>query len=183
MLFSEVPQLNDLQEDLPKFVSQLKTMAKTLNLSLAAHVIDHISVRCNHLETAQRWHEGLLQCAELISDNIINGRPIRLYELTEPLQIAEQDVFIIELPFPKDKKYAFEGWEHIEMVIDVPPTELENAARALLPNTLPDGFYTKVSQPKSQQERLPNPTLAVSNGEITVKFHPFSLKKIIESEK
>ncbi|WP_373417880.1 VOC family protein [Vibrio parahaemolyticus] len=41
----------------------------------------------------------------------------------------------------------------------------------------------KVSQPKGQQERLPNPTLAVSNGEVTVKYHPFSLKKIIESEK
>ncbi|MDR2227623.1 MAG: VOC family protein, partial [Providencia sp.] len=88
-----------------------------------------------------------------------------------------------ELPFPKDKKYPQESWEHIEMVIDVPPIELEKTARALLPKELPVGFSIKVSQPKGQQERLPNPTLAVSNGNITVKYHPFSLKKIIESEK
>ncbi|WP_275076419.1 MULTISPECIES: VOC family protein [Providencia] len=181
--FCEVPQLNDLWEDLPKFADQLQAMAQKLDLSLTDYVIDHISMRCHHLETALRWHEGLLQCGQLISDNIINGRPIRLYELDKPLQIAGQDVFIIELPFPKDKKYLQESWEHIEMVIDVPPTELEKTARALLPKGLPVGFSIKVSQPKGQQERLPNPTLAVSNGNITVKYHPFSLKKIIESEK
>lgn len=181
--FSEVPQLNDLWEDLPKFTNQLQSMARELNLSLKTYLIDHISVRCHHLETAQRWHNGLLQCGQLISDNIINGRPIRLYELNQPLHIAGQDVFIIELPYPKDKKYPQESWEHIEMVMGVPPIDLEKAARALLPKTLPIGFSIKVSQPKSQQERLPNPTLAVSNGIITIKYHPFSLKKIIESEK
>ncbi|MGG4662450.1 VOC family protein [Providencia vermicola] len=181
--FREVPQLKDLWENLPKFANQLQSMAKQLDVSLTAYVIDHISVRCHHLETAQRWHDGLLQCGQIISDNIINGRPIRLYELSQPLQIAGQSVFIVELPFPKDKKYPQESWEHIEMVINVPPAELEKTARALLPNPLPVGFNVKVSQPKGQQERLPNPTLAVSNGKITIKYHPFTLKKIIESEK
>lgn len=181
--FNNITQLQDLWDDLPTFTAKLQQMAQELDVSLSTYLIDHISVRCHHLTTAERWHQGLVQCAHLLSDNLINGRPIRLYELREPLNIAGQQVFIIELPFPKDKTYPKESWEHIEMVIDVEPSQLETVAFQLLPNPLPQGYRIKTSQPKGQQERLPNPTLAVSNGEITIKYHPFSLKKIIESEK
>ncbi|ETS99172.1 MULTISPECIES: VOC family protein [Providencia] len=181
--FDKIPQLNDLWCDLPYFEKKVTAMAHALGLSLTDYVIDHISVRCHHQETAERWHDGLLQCAELLSDNLINGRPIRLYDLKKPIQVAGQDVYIIELPFPKDKIYPQESWEHIEMVIDVAPELLEETARRLLPDTLPEGYSYKVSQPKGQQERLPNPTLAVTNGLITLKYHPFSLRNIVESEK
>ena len=183
MNFANILELHDLWLDLPEFEKKLQLMAKALNLSLSDYPIDHVSVRCHHIETANRWHTGLQQCARLISDNQINGRPIRLYELEQPISIANQAVWIIELPFPKDKIYPQESWEHIEMVINVAPSELEKAAGMLLPSVLPEGFYTKFSQPKGQQERLPNPTLAVTNGIITIKYHPFALKKIIESEK
>lgn len=181
--FIDIPELQDLWLDLPKFEKKLQLMAKKLNLSLSDYPIDHVSVRCHYLETAHRWHNGFQHCARLISDNQINGRPIRLYELDQPISIAGQEVWIIELPFPKDKTYSQESWEHIEMVINVAPSELERVAYALLPPALPIGFQTKFSQPKGQQERLPNPTLAVTNGIITIKYHPFALKKIIESEK
>ncbi|MGG4607536.1 VOC family protein [Providencia sp. Me31A] len=183
MQLNKISQLQDLWEDLPVFVSKLQFMAQELGLSLSLYPIDHISVRCHHIETAERWHQGLMQCTQLISDNIINGRPIRLYELSQPIDIAGQDVFIIELPYPKDKTYPKESWEHIEMVIDVAPEQLAITAQNLLPEPLPKGYKLKISQPQGQQERLPNPTLAVSNGEVTVKYHPFSLKKIIGSEK
>ena len=181
--FVEIPELQDLWHDLPEFEKKLQSMAKELSLSLTDYQIDHISVRCHHLATALRWHNGLIQCANLISDNQINGRPIRLYELRQAIQVAGQNIFIIELPFPKGKIYPQESWEHIEMVIDVLPSALEETARKLLPDLLPQGFSIKVSQPKGQQERLSNPTLAVTNGIITLKYHPFSLKNIIESEK
>lgn len=181
--FSNAPELSDLWQSLPEFEQQLMLMAKTLNISLANYPIDHISVRCHHLETAKRWQAGLLKCGQLLSDNIINGRSICLFELEKPLLVAFQPISIIELPFPKDKIYPQETWEHIEMVIDVTPNELEDTARTLLPNPLPEGFNLKMSQPKGHQERLPNPTLAVSNGIITIKYHPFTIKKIIESEK
>lgn len=180
---SVVPELDDLWTDLPVFEQKLQLMATELQISLTDYHIDHISVRCHHLTTANRWHDGLIKCANLLSDNQINGRSIRLYELIQPIVVAGQNIFIIELPFPKDKTYPQESWEHIEMVVDVEPDLLLSVATNLLPNPLPEGFSMKASQPKGQSERLPNPTLAVTNGIITVKYHPFSLKKIIESEK
>ena len=181
--FSLVPELHDLWIDLPEFEKKLQLMANDLHISLKDFHIDHISVRCHHLTTANRWHDGLIKCANLLSDNQINGRAIRLYELKQPIYVAGQSIDMVELPFPKDKIYIQESWEHIEMVINVDPELLIDTATNLLPNPLPEGFSMKVSQPKGQSERLPNPTLAVTNGIITVKYHPFSLKKIIESEK
>lgn len=34
------------------------------------------------------------------------------------------------------------------------------------------GIFVKTSSPKGERERLPNPTLAVTDGNVTVKFHP-----------
>lgn len=181
--FANVPELHDLWLALPEFEQQLTQMAQELGISLTDFQIDHISVRCHHIETAERWRSGLLRCAHLMSENEINGRPICLFDLFQPLSVVSQNVFVIELPFPKEKSYPQETWEHVEMVINVDPERLESAARALLPLPLPEGYKVKVSQPKGQSERLPNPTLAVTNGTITVKYHPFTLKQIIESEK
>ncbi|MBG5918195.1 MULTISPECIES: VOC family protein [Providencia] len=181
--FVEVLELHDLWNALPEFEQKLAKVAAELSLSLTDYQIDHISVRCHHIETAQRWQTGLLKCAQLLSENEINGRPICLFELNRPLVIAAQEVSVVELPFPKDKRYAQESWEHIELVMNVAPEQLESAALALLPQPLPEGYSVKMSQPKGQSESLPNPTLAVTNGEITVKYHPYTLKQVIESEK
>ena len=44
------------------------------------------------------------------------------------------------------------------------------------------GIVVKTSSPKGQHERLPNPTLAVTDGSVTVKFHPWSIEQIVASE-
>jgi predicted metalloenzyme YecM len=40
----------------------------------------------------------------------------------------------------------------------------------------------KTSSPKGERERLPNPTLAVTDGQVTVKFHPWTIEQIVASE-
>ena len=40
----------------------------------------------------------------------------------------------------------------------------------------------KTSSPKGARERLPNPTLAVTDGKVTIKFHPWSIEAIVASE-
>lgn len=41
------------------------------------------------------------------------------------------------------------------------------------------GISVKTSSPKGEHERLPNPTLAVTDGKTTIKFHPGQLKKLL----
>ncbi len=44
------------------------------------------------------------------------------------------------------------------------------------------GIVVKTSSPKGEKERLPNPTLAVTDGKVTLKFHPWPIEAIVASE-
>lgn len=44
------------------------------------------------------------------------------------------------------------------------------------------GISVRHSSPEGEGERLANTTLAISDGRVTIKFHPWSLKEIVQSE-
>ncbi|WP_311751967.1 VOC family protein [Proteus columbae] len=182
VLFSSIPQLNDLTHELSLFEENMTLFADSLGIDLSIYHTDHVSLRCHDLALAEQWRTGLSQCGKCISDNVINGRPIYLFQLEIPLTILNQSVSIVELPFPTNKKYEYQGWEHIEQVISVDPAFLVDKVMSFLPQTLPESVSLKISEPKGEKERLPNPTVAISNGKVTVKYHPYSLLEIVESE-
>ncbi|AHG18353.1 metal-binding protein [Chania multitudinisentens RB-25] len=180
-----IAELNDLVQDLPRFEQALLQFAEKLHLDLSQFSADHISLRCHQNSTAERWRQGLAQCGTVLSDAIINGRPIYLFDLAVPIKVGPWQIDCVELPYPGDKRYPHEGWEHIELVLSGDPATLY--ARAL--NCLADealllpGIKLKQSAPKGEGERLPNPTLAITDGNITIKFHPYSIRDIIASER
>lgn len=45
------------------------------------------------------------------------------------------------------------------------------------------GIAVKTSAPQAEGERLPNTTFAITDGKVTLKFHPWSLEEIVLSEK
>ncbi|MEN5015218.1 VOC family protein [Erwinia sp. Eh17-17] len=177
-------ELSDLVNDLPRFLHSLNQLAQRLDLALDDLEVDHIAVRCHQNTTAERWKQGLLRCGSLFSEKIIAGRPIALFELTTPLAVGPWNISVIELPWPGQRLYRHEGWEHIEVVLRGDEQTLGARALALMGDeglTQP-GISVKTSAPQGQGERLPNPTLAVTDGQVTIKFHPWSLKEIVESE-
>ncbi|WP_237386454.1 VOC family protein [Xenorhabdus sp. Sc-CR9] len=180
--FSTVPELQDLAADLGVFAQKLKQFGEDSGLDFAQYPADHISLRCNQVSLAERWHQGFLQCGHLMSESIINGRSICLFELEQSIILLGWRIDCVELPYPSQKQYIHQGWEHIELVLPTQPEQLMDEAYRLLPDPLPEGFHTKESHPKGNNERLPNPTLAITNSEVTVKFHPFSIKDIVKSE-
>lgn len=182
-LFSSIFLLNDLANELAQFEANMRQLADDLALNVAHYQIDHVSLRCHELNLAEQWREGLSQCGHCFSDKVINGRPIYLFKLETPLIILGQRVYIVELPYPTDKQYEYQGWEHIEQVIAVDPNHLVEEVMSILPTPLPTHYYLKISEPKGDNERLPNPTVAISNGKVTLKYHPYSLVDVVESER
>lgn len=178
-------KLSDLANDLPRFEASLNQLAARLGLDLASLAVDHIAVRCHQNTTAERWKQGFLQLGELFSEKTINGRPIALFELRRPLKVGPWAIGVIELPWPGNRLYRHEGWEHIEVVLKGEPAQLGMRALALLADEglCEPGISIKSSAPEGEGERLPNPTLAVTDGTVTIKFHPWSLKEIVESER
>lgn len=176
--------LIDLDQDLSRFEQALTALAARLGLVLDGLDADHISLRCNQNATAERWKTGLSECATLFSEKMINGRPICLFALSQPLQVGPLQIDVVELPWPGNKLYRHEGWEHIEIVLRGDPDAVAGKALALMSDQgmMQQGISFKTSAPQGDGERLPNPTLAVSDGQTTIKFHPWSLKEIVASE-
>lgn len=180
----DVAVLDDLVADMPRFIDALSTFAQTLQLDLSAYHADHISLRCHQNTTADRWREGLSQCGFLLNETEINGRPICLFSLATPLVVGPLTIDLVELPYPGEKRYPHEGWEHIEIVLAGGEDGFYTRALAQLADEalVTPGIKVKQSAPKGEHERLPNPTLAITNGTVTIKFHPHSLRDIVASE-
>lgn len=177
-------ELDDLKTDLERFEESLQNFAQRLGLPLNDLEVDHISARCHQDTTAMRWQQGLQQIGAQFSAATINGRQICLFKLHDPLVVAGREIDVVELPWPGEKRYRHEGWEHIEVVLRGDPGTLGMRAMALLSDealTQP-GISFKTSSPQGENERLPNPTLAVTDGQTTIKFHPWRLEEIVASE-
>ncbi|MCC3747401.1 VOC family protein [Rouxiella badensis] len=180
-----VPELADLVADLPRFNQLLNAFAEKLCLNLADFYADHISVRCHQNTTADRWRQGFSQCGSLLNETEINGRPICLFDLPTPLSVGPWEIDLIELPYPGEKRYPHEGWEHVELVLTGGAEGFYARALAQLADEalVAPGIKLKQSSPKGEHERLPNPTLAITDGTITLKFHPYTLREIVASER
>ncbi|XTZ39995.1 VOC family protein [Salmonella enterica] len=183
--WQSIEELQDIAADLTRFSTALQELACRLGLDMAPLNADHISLRCHQNTTAERWRRGLEQCGELLCENIINGRPICLFKLHQPIAVLHWQFTVIELPWPGEKRYPHEGWEHIEIVLPGAPEKLNARALALLADEglAQPGIVVKTSSPHGKRERLPNPTLAVTDGSVTIKFHPSSIEEIVASER
>ncbi|MGL5007739.1 MAG: VOC family protein [Plesiomonas sp.] len=191
--FEWINELADLSYSLPDFVTKITQLAADLGVNIHDYPADHIAVRCHSQETAARWHQGLLQAGEMLSQKNINGRPICLFALHQPLSVGPWVIDCIELPYPSEKHYLHEGWEHIELVVSVNAetiTEMESAALHAIPSlstwmstaSITSEIATvryKASMPQAEDEQRTNPTLAFSRNGITLKIHPLSIRDVI----
>ncbi|GGE79437.1 VOC family protein [Shewanella carassii] len=181
--------LSQLLADWQAFADKVMPLIERLGLE-RLNECDHAALRVNSVAAAEKLKAEFAQCGEIISENIINGRPILIIRLQQPLRLGQWQIPCVELPFPSDKHYPEEGWEHLELVLPGGAQscdELAEQLRTLCPRTQAalDGdteIKLKASSPKGEAERLANPTLAFKAGGVCVKVHPHSIQAIIASE-
>lgn len=171
------------------FEKKILSLASEMALILTDYEIDHMAVRVNHCKTAKSYLDLFVKKGRIVSDNLINGRVIYLVELEQPITFLGQKVSIVELPYPKDKIYPREGWEHIEIVIPFLPQEsvadwCERIKKQFKLNQLTH-LQVKVDEPKADGEKLLSPSIAVSfvdkqQNHTCIKVHPYNIKQIIE---
>ncbi|MGL4517019.1 MAG: VOC family protein [Shewanella sp.] len=183
-----------LQQAWPQFEAQILALLARLTLSDKNLECDHVALRVNSIAAADALRHEFCQRGRIISDNHINGRSILIFELTTPLILGEFSIACVELPYPSDKAYPQEGWEHIELVLpsgaqdcDALSQDLLHLCPALSPlfssTSIPEeGIKLKMSSPKAAKERLANPTIAFKYQDICIKVHPHGIKTVIASE-
>ncbi|ABN62022.1 VOC family protein [Shewanella baltica] len=200
-----------LTQSWPAFEAQILALLETLGLADKALVCDHVALRVNSIASADALRDTFSRVGKIISDNIINGRTILIIELDTPLTLGQFSIACVELPYPSDKVYPQEGWEHIELVIDSKAKDCDTLSQDLLalcpklsallpseqaaepfPSSSPDlnsqgiaslaGIKIKMSSPKGDKERLANPTIAFKRDDVCIKVHPHGIKAVIASE-
>lgn len=187
-----LPKLTACFGDIAQFEQRIQQIAEIAGVDLRQLEIDHLAVRMNDHATAEQWRELLLEQGELLKQSQVNGRPIALIQLNQPIEFCGQSVSIIELPFPKGKTYPEQGWEHIEAVVPFEENESVEQWVARLNKRYHfaenSQIQLKISQPSVEGERLPNPSIAISLKAPTnrnfccLKLHPYDINTIICSE-
>ncbi|GLT17404.1 VOC family protein [Vibrio zhanjiangensis] len=175
------------------FMQNIQHLGELIKVDLQSLQADHIAMRINDMELAKLAHDEWLKEGRELSTATINGRPIIVIELAQPLKALGWSMTCLELPYPAlGKLYPTQGWEHVEFVV---PSLAKTAKEYLvdIKRRYPSlalqwdkldmhGIKVKLSSPKGEGERISNPTIAFKHQGICVKFHPHSLKKIVESE-
>ncbi len=78
---------------------------------------DHLCFRVSSLQEYAFYKDQLLPHAELLTEAMVNGRPICTFKLDEPFQTDSHTVKLLELPAPKPGTLYDCGFEHAEFVI------------------------------------------------------------------
>ena len=182
-------KIQHLNQQWPAFSYAIEDFAEHLGLTRANLVCDHVALRINDLDNAQALLTQLQQYGTIISDSMINGRPIYIIELWQALTLGMWSIDCVELPFP-NKPYPQQGWEHIELILPGNATtlaELEQMLVGLSPDimalsTADPAIKIKRSQPQASGEKLANPTIAFQRAGICIKVHSAGIKAVIASE-
>ncbi|MFT6925668.1 MAG: putative metalloenzyme YecM [Psychromonas sp.] len=182
-------QYQQLKSQWPEFSQAILHFAKRLGLKDLALVCDHAALRVNDLAVAEALLTQWQKKGKIISDSIINGRPIYIIALDEPLQLGDWKIDCVELPFP-GKLYPQQGWEHIELVLPgnaQTMAELERALESINPDIAAllaanPAIKVKRSAPHVAGEKVANPTIAFKLNNICIKVHSAGIKTVIEKE-
>jgi len=155
----------------PAFVERTVREAAAVGLDLDGLEIDHL---CLRVETVAQYLDYKFQfdgLGQLLSEAIVNGRPIATYKLYEPVRALGQSIHCVEIPSPKVGAPYPLGLEHLECVVREPlPAFMRKHAHL--------NFDTRAIGKSLNAEialRLPSGT--------SVKFHNQSLERVIEIEK
>lgn len=181
--------LTELIHTWPSFTQQMSDFINSLGLAKLNLVCDHAAIRVNAWQSAASLEQAFCEQGRVLSKNEVNGRPIVIIQLHQGLLLGDQRVTCIELPYPGEKSYPVEGWEHLELVFPCQAStadelycQLQKSVPTLVKTLAnnPD-IKLKLSQPAANNELLANPTVAFKKGNICVKVHPYSLMQIIQS--
>lgn len=140
------------------FLNQIFRLLEEANCPVSSYQLDHICYRTATLEEYHQTKRQLEGMGELLSANQYNGREISVFRLASPIEFKGRIIRDFELPAPKlDADYST-GYEHIELVVDVPLRRLVSSHPHL-------NFNTK----NIDQNENPSIKLNFSCG--CVKFH------------
>jgi predicted metalloenzyme YecM len=79
--------------------------------------MDHLCYRVSTQDDYEQKKQALNTVAAVLSETLVNGRPITTFRLHQPIFYDRWRIDAVELPAPKSGIETKEGLEHIELVL------------------------------------------------------------------
>lgn len=133
--------------------------------------LDHLCFRVSSMPEYQKYSEKLSGFSSLVTESMVNGRPISVYKLHQSWVTSAFSVEFIELPAPKKGTDYRTGFEHIEIV---PIKTMDFRGK---------GGLGRFDSPALDMTSMINPEYLLQLPSGLVKCHFTSLKRVIEIEK
>ncbi len=151
-----------------RFLTSLVNEVTDLLIPIHNLVCDHLCFRVATESEYNYYKSALLRNGTLLTEALVNGRPICTFKLNTPFLTPSHTVWLLELPFPKSGAPYSTGFEHAECII----------------NDCFDEFATKYPHLSFHRSGNPilNPELCLKLKDKQIKFHHHSLDRIIEIE-
>ncbi|WPU66863.1 VOC family protein [Peredibacter starrii] len=153
-----------------EFLEKLFTEFSEEEIQFEKHwSIDHLCFRTGSDESYEHFKSLFVDFGRLLIESPVNGRLISTFKLFEPFRYKHWFIDLVELPAPKKGKVTKEGFEHIEVVIDVPFADIINRYQG---KTFAGGGLSKLFNRELEME--------LKSG--AVKFHHLSLESVVNLE-
>lgn len=154
-----------------EFLGELFKELAFLHIKIKPHWdIDHLCYRVENLERYEILKQNFVSFSRLLTESEVSGRPIATFKLNSPVIFDGRMIDVVELPAPKPGKLTPEGFEHIEVVVDVPFAELEKQ-------------YGHLNLDRGGLRKDFNQELEICLGARNLKFHHLSLESVVNLEK
>lgn len=156
------------------FVLELLRAVREKGVSTDGWIIDHVCYRTEVLEEFDALKAAISEGASsdlsgvLLSESLVNGRPIATYRFNQPLRVETFLIEAIEIPSPKPGSHYVSGFEHIEVVTTKSFAELKENFQSF--------------EVEDATQKPVNPELILTLPEGRIKFHHLPLSCLIELE-
>lgn len=150
------------------FFRQLCLDLTSKQVPIQDFIADHLCFRVQDQSQYVHYKSFLCRVAILLTESVVNGRPICTFKLKSPFVIDNKTIDLVELPAPKEGTHYKTGFEHAEFVI----SEHFDIFKERFPqlNLIED------------KNKILNAELIYRSEIGTAKFHHLSLDRVIEIE-
>jgi predicted metalloenzyme YecM len=152
------------------FLDKIFSILNEKKINIEKWEIDHLCYRTTDLENYEKIKNDFSKLGDFLIESEVNGRNIATYRLNSPVVYKGYTIPLVEVPAPKNGKPPVEGWEHIEVVIDIGFDELMKK-------------YPEIDFDTKALSKELNPELVIKFGDCAIKFHHQSLDDVIKIEK
>jgi len=99
------------------FLEELLENINKLGVDVSDLDMDHIAYQASSNEDYDRLTKDFEKIGKKVSEEIVNGRRVGIYQLNEPVHFKQYSPYAIELIAPKTEQNCKSALEHVEFVL------------------------------------------------------------------